>query len=1828
MLWSRIRKPFLASALGVLAIAVTIAVVSAATWTDQTASGSRTWRGIDCSSDCSKILAADNSSTSANLYYSPDSGVSWSAVSSAGAYQWRHVAVSSDASVMLASEQDGWLWYSTNTGTTWATAATIGTGQWTGIDISDDGTVMVAIANGGGKVGFWKSVDSGANWTNPSGLGSLTPNAIACSSDCSKIVVGMFGANIYTSTDTGDNWTERTGSNGCAGSGSGCFWTSVTSSANGAKLAGTIAFGGNVFTSTDSGVNWTSQSGAGTGSWTSIASSNDGATLIASINSGAIKTSTDSGVNWSTESSAGTLTWQKVTSSDDGSYWVAGGVNTDIWTAGTPPVSAPTVTASSPSSVTTTTATFNGNITSTGNENPATRGFHYATDTYYTGNGNTYDTTSSTSGSYSTGAYTASITGLTCNTTYHYEAFATNTGGTGDSSDVSFTTSACPTAPTVTTGTATSFTYGTATIAGNITDTGGENPTARYVEYGLTDSYGTEGPSDTGSFSTGTFNVRAVGLAAGTTYHYRVCATNTADTGCGDDATFTTLAAPGQVTGLSATAGYAQVSLSWSTPGSSGDYAITDYLIEYKLSADSTWTVFPHSVSTGTAETITGLTNGSAYDFRVSAVSYAGAGTASSTDSATPSSTPTAPNVPTGLAGTASSGQVSLTWSAPSNAGGSALTDYSVQYKTITATSYTTFSDGVSTTAAATVTSLTNGTAYNFRVAATNAIGTSSYSDAITVGAGSTTYLHILSTGQSLAEGVNSTPALSTTQPYNNLSLSTNPIAGVSSPLIPLVESVVDRESPASGLANSLRASDSVLQRPIIFSIHAGGGQAYSSIKKGGSGGYYATGQTQAAMAKTLTEAAGAYYLPYAVTIVHGETDTANGTTSAAYAGFMADMQADYESDWNALTGRSDTIPFFETQVGQSSVGTIAIGQLDAHRDNPGKVILVGPRYQFAYGGDDLHLTNAGSKIMGELYAKVMKKVLLDGATWDPLMPVSTTISGTTVTIDYHIPSGTLAIDTTNMAERDDYGFEFIQSGGSAISITGVALTDSNRKVAITLSAEPDGTDPRIRYAWNCANLPDTPAWLTCGDPTDSGAKGGNIRDTDSTTSPSSTGTGTALYDWSVIFDEYITDPTHPEAPTSLAATPSSGQVALVWAEPEVDGGSSLTDYVVEFKTAAASTWSTFADGTSTATSATVTSLTNGTLYQFRVSAVSDIGQGDPSAAVYSTPSGVPDAPTDLVATGGNAQVSLTWTGSDAGSAVSDYIIEYKVSTDVSWTTFNDGTSASTSAVVTGLSNNTTYNFRVSAVNATGTSSVSSTANATTAGVPDAPTSLNATPGNTQMGLTWSAPSSNGGSALTDYLVEYKLASDGSWSTFADGTSTTASATVTGLTNGSSYDFRVSAVNELGTGTASGTATATPATTPGVPTSLSATRGNTQVSLVWEAPVSAGGSAITDYVVEFKLSADASWTTFSDGTSTATAATVTSLTNGSSYDFRVSATNSAGTGSVSSTATATPATTPGTPSGLSATGRNTETDLAWTAPSSGGDAITDYVIEFKLSADMSWTTFSDGTSTATSVIVTGLTNFVSYDFRVSAVNTVGTGSASSTATATPTNPVSPNAPTGLAATAGDALASLAWMAPVNDGNSAITDYLVEYKLSAGATWDTFVDDVSTLASAIVTGLTNGSSYDFRVSATNAIGTGTPSGTASATPVAASTPASTTANRRGVPVAYVSKPPVVIPANSNATISPAVCPVMTATIKLGSKTNDVSQVILWQAFLNKDLGLNIPLTGFFGPITFSATKNFQQKYRSVVLDPQGIRNPTGTIATGTRSMANTLLGCTQ
>ncbi len=373
--------------------------------------------------------------------------------------------------------------------------------------------------------------------------------------------------------------------------------------------------------------------------------------------------------------------------------------------------------------------------------------------------------------------------------------------------------------------------------------------------------------------------------------------------------------------------------------------------------------------------------------------------------------------------------------------------------------------------------------------------------------------------------------------------------------------------------------------------------------------------------------------------------------------------------------------------------------------------------------------------------------------------------------------------------------------------------------------------------------------------------------------------------------------------------------------------------------------------------------------------------------------------------------------------------------------------------------------------------------------------------GSGQVKLSWTAPSTNG-SPITDYLLERSL--DGTtWTTVSDGVSTATGSLVGGLTNGTPYSFRVSAVNAVGTGTSSAAAQATPAWTAAAPGALSAAVapanevGSGQVTLNWTEPVDTGGSAITGYVIESSTDA-VTWTHAGDAASTATTRTVDGLANGTVYSFRVAARNAVGAGVWSAPVQATPVWTPAAPTTVAArvapaTGAGSgQVQLTWIAPADdGGATITDYVIQ-RSTDGSTWTTVDDGVSLATASTVRGLVNGTQYRFRVAVRNVVGQGPWSAVVQATPR--WKPAAPGGLraavapAAGVGSGQVKLAWNAPIPTGGAAVTDYVIQRSTNRSA-WTTLRDGVSTARSSLVARLTNGTQYRFRIAARNAVGQG-------------------------------------------------------------------------------------------------------------------------------------------
>ena len=178
---------------------------------------------------------------------------------------------------------------------------------------------------------------------------------------------------------------------------------------------------------------------------------------------------------------------------------------------------------------------------------------------------------------------------------------------------------------------------------------------------------------------------------------------------------------------------------------------------------------------------------------------------------------------------------------------------------------------------------------------------------------------------------------------------------------------------------------------------------------------------------------------------------------------------------------------------------------------------------------------------------------------------------------------------------------------------------------------------------------------------------------------------------------------------------------------------------------------------------------------------------------------------------------------------------------------------------------------------------------------PGAPTNVVASAGNGSATVSWTAPS-NGGSTITSYTLTPYIGTNPQAATTISGSPPATSVTITGLTNGTTYTFKVSATNAIGTGPASAPSNAvTPATVPSAPTNVIAIAGNGSATVSWTAP-SNGGSPITSYTITPYVGTTAKASTTISGSPPATSVTITGLTNGTTYTFKVSATNAIGTG--------------------------------------------------------------------------------------------------------------------------------------------------------------------------------------------------------------------------------------------------------------------------------------------------------------------------------------------
>ncbi len=1250
------------------------------------------------------------------------------------------------------------------------------------------------------------------------------------------------------------------------------------------------------------------------------------------------------------------------------------------------------------------------------------------------------------------------------------------------------------------------------------------------------------------------------------------------------DPIFTPAGAPGKVTGVSATAGFGSANVTWSAPAEGGP--VTTYTITPYLGSEAQAPTTINGTPPATGTTVSGLTDGVQYTFTVQASNPSGAGAVSSASNAVTPSALTVPGPPTGVTASGASAQALVSWVEPASNGGSSITGYTVT-PYVGTTAQTPVEVGGSTTSTV-VKGLTNGTSYTFTVTAKNALGNGSPSAAsgavaaqatifdfttpatidsgdgssVNVGvkfsseqAGTITgirfYKAAANTGTHVGSLWSASGTLLAQATFTNETASGWQQVNFSSPVAILANttyvasylapkghysvtssgfaSAGVSNPPLQALANSVSAngvysygSSSVFPTSTFkatnywvdvdfaptpppgqvtnVSASAGPGSAsvsWSAPSEGGLVSSYTVTPYIGSEAQTATTVNGS---PPATNVtIKGLTNGISYTFKVKASNGNGSGPVSAAS--NAVTPSALTVPGPPTGVTASGASAQAL------------VSWVEPA------------SNGGSSITGYTVTPYV------GATAQTPMEVG---GSTTSTIVKGLTNGTSYTFTVTAKNALGNSSPSVASGAvvaqdTVFDFATPATIDSGDgssvNVGVKFSSEVSGSVTGIRFYKAAANT---------------GTHVGSL--------------------WSA-------------SGTLLAQATFSGETASGWQQVNFSSPVAIlanTTYVASYL-APKGHYSVTASGFASA------GVSNPPLQALANAVSADGMYSYSSTSVFPTstfkatnywvdvdfaPTPPPGQVTNVSASAGPGSATVSWNApaENEGGPVSKYTVTPYIGSEAQTATTVSGSPPATNVTIKGLTNGTSYTFKVQASNGSGAGPVSAASNAVTPTaltVPGAPTGVTASGASSQAQVSWSEPASNGGTSITSYLVIPYVGVTAQTPVEVGGGAT--SAIVKGLSNGTSYTFTVTAVNAVGNSqpsAASGAATpqdtifdfATPATidsgettstevgvkfssevagtVTGIRFYKAAANTGTHIGSLWSANgtllasatfsgESASGwqqvnfsspvtiSPYTTYVAGYLAPKGHYSTTgqafaFVDVSNPPLQALASPISANGVYAYSASSVFPTSTFNATNywvDLDFTPTPPPGQVTGLSATAGPGSATVSWSPPTEGGPVST-YTVTPYIGSEAQTATTVSGSPPATHVTVNGLTSGTSYTFKVRASNGNGAGPASAESNAVTPAPLTvPGAPGGVAASAATGQALVSWSEPASNGGSPITGYTVTPYVGASA--QTPVEAGAGASSAIVKGLSNGTSYTFTVTATNAVGSGAPSGASAA-----------------------------------------------------------------------------------------------------------------------------------
>ena len=1281
---------------------------------------------------------------------------------------------------------------------------------------------------------------------------------------------------------------------------------------------------------------------------------------------------------------------------------------------------------------------------------------------------------------------TESLSSLDSNTNYTYKAYSNSNCSTELASETLLTKPGKPTQPVATAGAGS----GTLTLTASVTGSG----TLTKWQYKQKEGTGNFDDDWTDISSTSTsLSHTFTGLTDGTDYQFKVRASNATGDSAESDASAAVQPADESLTASSVTHNAATLTL--------GNYS-GSWWLKRTTPADTTC----KSKGTTATEALTGLSSNTSYTYKA----YSNSNCSTELASETFLTKPGKPTQPVAAIG-AGSGKLTVTASVT---GGGTLTKWEYtqrEGKGNFDSDWTTISS-TSNLLSHTVTGLTNGTNYQFKVRAVNATGNGADSDAsapvqpkaVTLAASAVEAATATLTISNHAgdwyykanaapdESCSSSAVTGATEALTGLSSNTSYTYKAYRP-----QNQRHRPEPSSNTSYTYKAysnstcttelaSETFLTKPgkptkPVAAIGAGSGKLtvtasvtgggtltkWEYKQKEGTGNYSrwtTISSTSTSLSHTVTgltdgtnyqfkvravnatgngaeSDASATVQPKAVTLAASAVEAATATlTIANHTGdwyYKANAAPDASCSASAVTGATEALTglssntsYTYTAYSDSGCSTL-VATASAFLTKPGKPTK--PVAAIGAGSGTLTVTASvtGGGTLTKWEYKQKEGAGNFDSDWTTISSTSTslshTVTGLTNDTDYQFK--VRAVNATgNGAESE---------ASTAVQPKAVTLTASAVEAATaTLTIAHHAGD--WYYKANAAPDAACSASAVTGATEALTGLSSNTSYTYKAYRDSSCGTLVATA------TAFLTKPGKPTQPVAAIGA-GSGTLTVT---ASVTGGGTLTKWEYKQKEGTGNfdaSWTTISS-TSTSLSHTVTGLTDGTNYQFKVRAVNATGNGadsDASATVQ------PKAVT-LTASAVEAATATLTIAHHAG----DWYYKANAAPDAACSA-----SAVTGATeaLTGLSSNTSYTYKAYRDSSCGTLVATATALLTKPGKPTQPVAAIGAGSGT---LTVTA-SVTGGGTLTKWEYKQKEGTgnfDASWTTISS-TSTSLSHTVTGLTDGTNYQFKVRAVNATGNGADS---------------DASATVQPKAVTLTASA-VEAATATLTiahhagDWYYKANAAPDAACSA-----SAVTGATeaLTGLSSNTSYTYKAYRDSSCGT--LVATATAL-LTKPGKPTQpVAAIGAGSGT-LTVTASVTGGGTLTKWEYKQKEGTgnfDASWTTISS-TSTSLSHTVTGLTDGTNYQFKVRAVNATGNG-ADSDASAT----VQPKAVTLTASAVEAATATL-----------TIAHHAGDWYYKANAAPDAACSaSAVTGATEALTGLSSNTSYTYKAYRDSSCGT--------------------------------------------------------------------------------------------------------------------------------------------